>query len=169
DALELPRRGGAAWKEEMPGDVHFQRGIDVPADHGLVARQVHDAVVIPQNCPGGGFQDSDDTHRRPPLAASTLADMVRNVKTMTLGSAPGCTINSSSAHSAAIAARTSAMVALGPADAAAIPAPHQRSRSHSPCLRRIHTEVARKTGAVLCDAASTPCFGRGYVFAKSFA
>jgi hypothetical protein len=94
--------------------------------------------------------------------------MVRNVKTMTLGSAPGCTINSSSAHSAAIAARTSAMVALG----RRMRQRYLRRISDLVPIHRAYVESTLRSHAKpaqCCDAARTPCFGRGYVFAKSFA
>jgi hypothetical protein len=95
--------------------------------------------------------------------------MVRNVKAMTLGSAPGCTIDSSSAHSAAIAARTSAMVALG----RRMRQRYLRRISDLVPIHRAYVESTLRSHAKPAQCSATwqgrRVFGRGYVFAKSFA
>ena len=49
DALELPRGRRAAGEEEVPRDVDLERRVRVLREDVLVARQVHQRVVVPKN------------------------------------------------------------------------------------------------------------------------
>ena len=58
-AVELPRRGGAARIEEVPGDVDLERGVDALVEHLLVARQVEQLVVVREHRARRGPQQGD--------------------------------------------------------------------------------------------------------------
>ena len=51
-AVELPGRGRRRRVEEVPGDVDLERGVGVPGDDLLVARQVHHPVVVGEHVAG---------------------------------------------------------------------------------------------------------------------
>ena len=60
-AVELPRRGRAAGEEEMPGDVDLERRLHVLGQHVLIAREVHQPVVIAEDRARRGAKDGNLT------------------------------------------------------------------------------------------------------------
>ena len=59
DAIELPGSSGASRKEEMPGDIDFERGVNRLVDDLLIAGEVQQLMVVVDDRGRLRLEDSD--------------------------------------------------------------------------------------------------------------